>query len=117
MYKILDLLFGYRDIGWLKTALISSLLGFGVLYVFGIDIFEMYEESGKFLFIFIGLPIWWFLRQTYWNFRINQVAKLKNQKLSKLSKEEKLRLEKDLASIEKNNPRLFSAVFGIGRYY
>ena len=114
MYKTLDLLFGYKDIGWLKTALISGFLGFGVLYIFGINIFETYEESGKFLFIFIGLPIWWFLRKAYWNFRVNQIAKLKNQKLSK---EEKLKLEKDLASIEKNNPRLFSAVFGIGRYY
>ena len=35
----------------------------------------------------------------------------------RLSEEDKPKIEKDLASIEKNNPRLFSAVFGIGRYY
>lgn len=113
MYKILDFLFGYRDIGWVKTALISGLLGFGVLYIFGINICETYEESGKYLFIFVGLPIWWILRKAYWNFRINQITKFKNQRLSK---EDKLKLKKDLASIEKNNPRLFSEIFGIRRY-
>ena len=33
-----------------------------------------------------------------------------------LSEEDKPKLKKDLASIEKNNPRLFSAIFGIGRH-
>jgi len=34
----------------------------------------------------------------------------------RLSEEDKPKIEKDLASIEKNNPRLFSAIFGIGRH-
>jgi hypothetical protein len=68
-----DWLLANNSVGWVKTALLSGLIGMVVLGVFGVS---YGESSQRFLFIATGFPILWLVRSWYWSHRRTQFLEL-----------------------------------------
>lgn len=64
-------LFGSKDIGWLKTALVSGMLGMLIYGIFsggmdGVGELERSTSGSRYLFILLGYPVWALIRSLYW---------------------------------------------------
>lgn len=98
-----DFIFGTKDLGWLKTALIAGLFGLIILAVFG---GLSGDSENKYFYILPGLPVWWVVKSIYWSSRANQIIDLKKGiSISKKSDQDlkKAELKKHIDSLIENN--------------
>ena len=98
-----DFIFGTKDLGWLKTALIAGFIGMLILGIFG---GWSGESENKYYFILPGLPIWWIIKSVYWNSRENQIIELKNELVRAKGNEKKMKeseLKRHIDSLIENN--------------
>ena len=73
-----DWLFGDSRVGWLKTALLSGILGLLILGVlFPAAYTGVEEKSGnQYIFILLGYPVLVLSRRVYWRHRANGIQQM-----------------------------------------
>lgn len=71
MLRFFDWLLGPSQVGWLKTAVLSIILGMVALHIYDPTFWDRLDGGGeRFYLIAIGYPILWIIRKIYWTFRL-----------------------------------------------